>query len=52
MSQDSAEIRVYDKYNTYAKRVEGRKVAYASLVQILYNTEMNNLLILPFFWYF
>lgn len=36
VSQDFTETRAYDKYNTYAKRVEGRKVAYASLVLILY----------------
>lgn len=47
VSQDSTETRAYDKYNKYAKRVEGRKAAYASLAMILYNTEMNNLLILP-----
>lgn len=53
MSQDSTEISIrYYKYSTYAKRVEGRKVVYASLVLVLYNTEMNNLLILPFFQYF
>jgi len=36
----------------YAKRVGGRKVAYASLVLVLYNIGMNDLLTLPFFQYF
>lgn len=51
-SWDSTEIRPYDLYNTYAKRVGGRKVAYASLVLVLYNIGMNGLLILPSFQYF